>query len=115
VKEMAKYKIWDRKETIKTYTGRKFTAEEWMDRHPVLRLAGIVPVCGGGEINGSFMGTLGSMVEGAERKGCDFSDCATDEEKLARIEEFESRPKERAVTAEERIAAALEYQNAMAE
>jgi hypothetical protein len=112
---MAKYKLWDRKETIRTYTGKEYTAEEWMDRHPILRIASIVPVCGGGEINGSYMGTLGSMTEKAERDGCDFSDCTTNEEKLARIEEFESRPKGRAVTAEERIAAALEDQNAMAE
>ena len=110
---MAKYKIWDRVEPILTHTGKKFTAEEWMDRHPILRISAIVPVCGGGEINGSYMGTLGSMVENAERKGCDFSDCVTDEEKLARVEEFENRPKETSASAEERIAAALEYQNAM--
>jgi hypothetical protein len=95
---------------VKTPTGRVFSAAQWIERHPVHGLVDIVPVVGGGVFNGSFMGTLGSMMEYAERQGCDFSDCATDEEKLARIEEFESRPKERAVTAEERIAAALEYQ-----
>lgn len=112
---MARYKIWDRKTPILTYVGRVYTAEEWMDKHPVFRIADIVPVCGGGEINGAVMATLGGLVEKAERDGCDFSDCVTDEEKLARVEEFESRPKETVVSAEERIAAALEYQNALAE
>lgn len=109
---MAKYKIWDRTSSVLTYTGKVFTAEEWMDRHPILRIPSIVPVCGGGEINGSFMGTLGSMMESAEKSGCDFSGCTTDEERLAAIEAHEEARNTGAgtPTAEERIAAALEYQ-----
>jgi hypothetical protein len=113
---MARYAIWDRQTPIITHTGKIYTAAEWVQRHPVLGLSSVVPVCGGGEINGAYMGTLGAMVERAEREGCDFSDCVTNEEKLARVEEHEKRAGERtAASAEERIAAALEYQNLMAD
>ena len=52
-------------------------------------------------------------------KGCDFSACTNNQEILQAIEDFEDAEQAAAVeaaaepTAEERIAAALEYQNLM--
>ena len=107
-----KYAIWNKKDDIITPIGEVLSAKEWIARYPVAGLEKITVVCGAGEINGSFFGTLGQMVKMATDRGCDFTGCETDEEKLERIESFEaelhavtSEP-----TAEERIAAALEFQ-----
>ena len=69
------------------------------------------------EVNGAFFGTLGQMVQMYEAQGCDLSACTTAEEKLAAIEAFEDAMNTPSTepTSEERIAAALEYQNAIAE
>ncbi len=107
-----KYAIWNKKDNIITPIGEILTAEQWISRYPVAGLDGIIVVCGAGEINGSFFGTLGQMVKMCEDRGCDFSGCETPEEKLQKIESFEKEmstpPTE--PTAEERIAAALEFQ-----
>lgn len=110
---LKRYNIWDKQSSIITPSGAIFTAEQWKDRYPVSKLNNITVVCGAGEINGSFFGTLGQMVQMYEAQGCDFSEATTDIEKLEAIEAFEdamNAPPEDTgeSTAEERIAAALE-------
>lgn len=114
---MARYAIWNKTDSIITPIGEVLTPAQWIERYPVAGVPSIKVVCGGGEINGAFFGTLGSMLEHYEKQGCDFSDCTTDEEKLACIEAFEDEMNKPSTepTAEERIAAAMEYQNALAE
>ena len=110
---MAKrYAIWDKQTTIITPIYEVLTPEQWIARYPVAAIPSITVVCGAGEVNGSFFGTLGQMVQMYEGMGADFSACTTDEEKLEVIEAFEdmrNTPSGEA-SAEERIAAALEYQ-----
>jgi hypothetical protein len=109
---MKRYAIWNKKDPIITPIGEVLTAEQWIERYPVAGVPSITVVCGAGEINGAFFGTLGQMVQMYEANGADFSACETDEDKLAVIEAFEdamNAPSGEA-TAEERIAAALEYQ-----
>ena len=109
---MKRYAIWDKVSPIITPIGEVLTAEQWIQRYPVAGVPAITVVCGAGEINGSFFGTLGQMVQMYEAQGADFSACFTDEDKLEVIEAFEdamNAPSTEA-TAEERIAAALEYQ-----
>lgn len=110
---MSRYQIWDKKSQIITPIGEILSAQDWIDRYPVAGLENITVVCSAGEINGGFFGTLGQMKIICENQGADFSDCNTNEEILARIEEFESSQNvvDDSPTAEERIAAALEYQN----
>ena len=107
-----KYAIWNKKDDIITPIGEVLSAKEWIDRYPVAGLEHITVVCGAGEINGSFFGTLGQMVKMYEDRGCDFSGCASNEEMLERIENFDKEMNTVSTepTAEERIAAALEYQ-----
>lgn len=107
-----KYAIWNKKDNIITPIGEVLSAEQWISRYPVAGLESITVVCGAGEINGSFFGTLGQMVKMAEDRGCDFTGCETDEDKLKRIESFEAELNALSPepTAEERIAAALEFQ-----
>lgn len=114
---MKRYSIWDKVSPIITPIGEVLSAEQWVARYPVAGISSITVVCGAGEINGSFFGTLGQMVQMYEAQGADFSSCETNEDKLEVIEAFEdmmNTPSNEA-TAEERIAAALEYQNLMAE
>lgn len=112
---MKRYAIWNKQDAIITPVGTVFTAAQWIEQHPVAALDNITIVCGAGEINGSFFGTLGQMVQMYEAQGADFSGCTTNEEKLEVIEAFEDALNTPSTepTAEERIAAALEYQNMM--
>ena len=128
---MSKYAIWNKKDPILTPIGEVLTAEQWIERYPVAGVATINVVCAGGEINGAFFGTLGSMVELYAKQGCDFSACETPEDKLAAIEAFEdAREAEAAAQAKAQaeqdainaelnasslasIAASMEYQNMM--
>lgn len=111
---MSRYVIWDKKSPVITPIGEVLTAEKWISRYPVAGLSTIKVVCAGGEINGAFFGTLGQMKESAAKKGCDFSNCKTDQEILDAIEAFEdylNTPVESdEPTTDERIAAALEAQ-----
>ena len=113
---MKRYAIWDKKSPIITPIGEVLSAEQWIQRYPVAGVNSITVVCGAGEINGSFFGTLGQMVQMYEAQGADFSACVSDEDKLQVIEDFEDAMNAPSTdpSAEERIAAALEYQNMMA-
>ena len=109
---MIRYAIWDKKSTIITPIGEVLTAEQWIERYPVAGVESIKVVCAAGEINGAFFGILGQMVEMYSNNGCDFSACTTDDDKLRAIEAFEDAQNASSLepSAEERIAAALEYQ-----
>ena len=107
---MKRYAIWDKKSPIITPIGEVLTAEKWKERYPVAGVPSITVVCGAGEINGAFFGTLGQMVQMYEAQGADFSECESDEDKLAVIEAFEdamNAPRTEP-TPEERQAQALE-------
>ena len=107
---MKRYAIWDKQSPIITPIGEVLTAEKWIERYPVAGVASITVVCGAGEINGAFFGTLGQMVQMYEAQGADFSKCETDEDKLEVIEAFEDAMNAPSTepTAEERQAKALE-------
>ena len=121
---MARYAIWNKKDMILTPIGEVLTAEQWIERYPIAGVESITVICAGGEINGAFFGTLGQMVEIYTKRGCDFSECTTPEEKVQAIEAFEDEleAQEKAyaeamaneITTDERIAAALEAQVLMA-
>lgn len=107
---MKRYAIWNKKDPIITPIGEVLTPEQWISRYPVAGLDSITVVCGAGEINGAFFGTLGQMVQMYEAQGADFSECQTDIEMLAVIEEFEDMLNAPSTepTPEERQAQALE-------
>ena len=109
---LKRYAIWDKVSPIITPIGEVLTAEKWIERYPVAGVPSITAVCGAGEINGAFFGTLGQMVQMYTAQGADFSACTTDEEKLEVIEAFEDAMNTPSTepTTDERIAAALEYQ-----
>lgn len=113
---LKRYAIWDKQTPIITPIGEVLTAEQWIDRYPAAGIPSITIVCAAGDINGAFFGVLSQMVQMYEAQGADFSEATTDIEKLEVIEAFEDAQNEPSnePTAEERIAAALEFQNVMA-
>ena len=107
-----RYAIWNKKDPILTPVGEVLTAEQWIERYPIAGVEHITVVCAGGEINGAFFGTLGSMTETYAKEGCDFSSCVTEEDKIEAIEAFEDR---RAAEAAEAAKAAAEAEALNAE
>ena len=123
-----RYAIWNKKDNIITPVGEVLTAEQWIQRYPVAGVDGIDVVCSAGVINGGFFGVLAQMVQTYENNGCDFSSCATAEEKLQAMEDFDKAAAKAAAEAAANreastdevtaaslasIAASLEYQNMM--
>lgn len=95
-----RYQIWNGRDSIITPSGAQFTASEWADRYPWVKLPGAKMIITAGLING----------------GAAITDLMTEDEVLAAIEEFEDNPPgSNEPGPEERIAAALEAQVMLAE
>jgi hypothetical protein len=111
---MARYKIWDKQETIYTIAPDKtgkgaFTPEEWIAKWPWAGIPGVKTIIGGGAVNGTVCMQFDMMVEAYKKRGAAIIDGMSDEEILAAIEEFEDTPPPPGEpTPEERQAAALE-------
>ena len=108
---MSRYAIWNKKDDVFVPTGAKFTAKQWIEKHPIAEVESVKVVCAGGVINGAFFGILSEMVDMYTKNGCDFSACETDQDYLDCIEAFEDERNALSTepTAEERTAAALEF------
>lgn len=116
-----RYAIWNKQDDIYTPAGPVLTANQWMEQYGWLKNPNTVPVIAAGNINGAFIGELGQMRNSYEQQGCTFTDDMSNEQILDTIEAFEDQraadakaAAEEAAntpTAEERIAAAMEYQN----
>lgn len=102
---MAKYQVWNRKDTIITPSGDVFTPEQWIAKHPIAGIETIKTVISGEAINGALLYEFSGFVQRMEKQGCDFSACTTDEEYLAAIEAFEEA---QAIAAAETAAAEAE-------
>jgi len=108
-----RYRVWDKVTPVICPSGEIFTPEQWIERYPAADI--LKTVVDGGEVNGGYFGFFNQMVSYAETEGCDFSECVTDQDFLDAIEAWEdsmNMPFDD-VTPEERIAAALEFQNLM--
>ena len=112
---MSRYVLWNREDTIYTPVGEALTPEQWISRYGWIGNPAAIPVVSSGLINGAFSGELSQMREMYENAGADFSACSTNEDVLATIEAFENEMNATSnePSAEERIAAAMEYQNMM--
>lgn len=121
---MKRYQIWDKKTNIYTPGGKMFTPAQWISMYEWINMPGAVPVISTGRINGKFSGELNEMKEMYENRGCTFTDDMTDEQVLEAMEEFDTAQAEAAKvaaeeaantpSAEERLAAAVEFQNLLA-
>lgn len=116
---MARYKMWDKVSDIYTIgkdeKGRNvWPASEYIAKNaPWAGNQNVKVIVGGGVINGTVFMEFEATKEHYIKAGAAISDSMSDEEVLAAIEEFEDSPPKGEPTAEERIAAAMEYQNLM--
>ena len=110
-----RYQIWDKKTDIFTPSGHKFTAAEWLAKYPWADLPGVKMIITSGTINGGAAMEFQATVDRYTEMWADFSNCQTDEDYLAAIEDFELHPPGAdQPSIEERTAAALEAQVLMA-
>lgn len=108
-----RYQIWNKTDNIFTPSGAKFTPAQWIEQYGWIEIPAAVPVIAAGMINGAFCGELSEMKSMAENMGAIFEDGLTDEEVLDAIVDYEDSLNnivDDVPSAEERIAAALEYQ-----
>lgn len=113
-----RYALWDRTSDIYTPGGPKYTAQEWIEQYGWIEIPSAVPVCSAGYINGGFIGELNMMKEQSIQMGnTNFRDDMSNQEILDCIEDWEDSINHSSgePSAQERIAAALEYQNLMME
>lgn len=118
---LTKYQIWDKISNVYTPSGNMYTAEEWINKYKWISIPGMVPVMSAGNINGAMIADLASMKKNAIAQGCVIEEGLSDEQVLEAIEAWEEQRAAEAKaaaqeaantpTTEERIAAALEYQN----
>ena len=111
-----RYKIWNKTDDIYTPGAGPdgkchFTAQEWIAMYPWAAIPEVKAVIGAGPINGTHMMEFTATVEQYKRLGAEIEDGMTDSEVLQAIEEFEDTPPVSEPSAEERIAAALEFNN----
>lgn len=104
-----RYQIWNKTDDIITPSGAQFTAQQWADRYPWVKLPGVKMVITTGPINGGCAMEFGATVAHYKKAGATITDGMTDEEVLATIEDFEDNPPDPGPTVEERTAAALEF------
>ena len=112
-----RYAIWNKTDDVYTPSGAKFTAEEWISRYVWINVPTAVPIIAAGMINGALIDELGQMKARYEQQGATFEEGLSDQQLLDAIEAFEDEQAAKAAaaaaepTSDERIAAALEYQN----
>jgi hypothetical protein len=110
---MVRYKIWDKQSNLITPTGKELTPEEVFAEYPAARLPNMkYVVCDAPISMGVFM-EFEATKEFYKRLGVPITDEMTDQEVLDAISAWEENPPEPGSTAEERIAAALEFQSIM--
>ncbi len=113
---MARYQIWDKQTDVYTPSNEHFSAQEWADRYPWVKIPGAKMVITTGIINGGAAMEFGATVSHYKAQGAAITDGMTDEEILSAIENFEDNPPGAdEPSSEERIAAALEAQVLLAE
>lgn len=107
-----KYKIWDRKEMLYTPSGAAFTAEDFIKTHAAwANIPGVKCVICDAPINCAIFMEFESMKNHYQSAGVEIVDGMSDQEVLDSITAFEQKPQAVGISVEERIAAALEFNN----
>ena len=119
-----RYAIWDKVSDIYTPVGERLSAQQWIDRYGWIKAPGSVPIVAAGLINGALIDELSQMKTRYEQQGATFDSSLSGQALLDAIEAFEDQraadakaaAEEAANTpsAEERLAAAVEFQNLLA-
>jgi len=110
---MAKYKIWDKETSLVTPIGEVLTPEQVFARYPASSLADMKYVVCDAPISMAVFMEFEATKEHYKRLGVPITDEMADQEVLDAISAWEENPPEPEPTAEERIAAMLEFQSMM--
>ena len=108
-----KYKIWNKQDNLITPIGEVLTPQQVFERYPAARIEGIKYIIADQPINMAVFMEFEATKEHYKRLGVPITDDMTDQEVLDAISYWEENPSAPEPTAEERIAAALEFQNIM--
>lgn len=108
---MSRYQIWDGVSDIYTPSGDKFTAVEWKERFPWVKIPGAKMIITSGIINGGAAMEYEQTKDVYKKQGVEITDDMTPDEVLKAIEDFENKPIEvdDGPSVQERTAAALEF------
>ena len=106
-----KYKIWNKIDNLYTPSGRMFTAEQIKTENPLALLANVTFIICDAPINMGVFMEFTQTKEVYKKMGAAILDTMTDQEVLDKITEFEERVIIQEPTAEERLAAAAEFEN----
>lgn len=108
-----KYKIWNKTDTLVTPIGEVMTAEQVIAKYPASAVDGMkFVICDAPISLGVFM-EFEQTKQMYKQMGVPITDTMTDQEVLDAITYFEENPPIPEPTADERIAAAMEYDNLM--
>lgn len=117
---MGKYAFWDKKTPIYTpavdrNTGKGvWTAEEYISNvAPWAANPGVKVIVSNGAINGAVFMEFEATKNIYKKMGANITEEMSDDEVLSAMEDFENNPPVSPPSPEERIAAAMEYQNIM--
>ena len=107
-----KYAIWNKTDDIYTLTGECIHAQDYIsNRAAWAGNPNAKVIVGSGLINGTVFMEFNATVDFYKSQGMTVPEGATDDEILGLMEEWDNQVHESEASAEERIAAALEYQN----
>jgi len=106
-----KYKIWDKTEELFTPSGDSFTAQEVIAKNKLAGVADFI-ICDAPINMGVFM-EFTQTKEAYKGMGVPITDTMTKQEVLDVISNHEENPPTPEPTADERIAAAMEFDNLM--
>ena len=113
-----RYQLWNGSSSIVTPSNEVFTPQEWLVKYPWFINAEETPmVISSGFYSGGFCMPLMALIHVLESAGAEFSNELDTQEILDEIEAWEDAKNAEAANAispEERMAAALEYQNLLA-
>jgi hypothetical protein len=102
-----KYQIWNKTDPVITPIGEYLTPEKWIERYPAAaHLPFVIAV---GTINGAFCSSLPQLEAVYWGRGCDFSECVSNADKLTAIEAFDEAQK--AIVEEKAIEAGIQAQS----
>lgn len=109
-----KYKIWDKQETLVTPIGEVLTPEQVIERYPMAALPNFkFIICDAPITLGVFM-EYEQTKQSYKQMGVPITEDMTEQEVLDAITFFEENPPVPEPTPEERMAAAMEFQNLLA-
>ncbi len=106
-----KYKIWNKTDSLVTPTGKILTPQQVFEQYPAARIDGMKYIIADQPISMAVFMEFEATKAFYKQLGVPITDDMTDQEVLDAISAWEENPPAPEPTAEERIAAALEFQN----